>query len=506
MGNLCAGSVQNKLAESPLSPRPHHQKVKSKEDLKFSASMFVLENRQGFSSVYSLHEKPLGSGAYGEVWLCNHKLTQELRAVKILLKVGMSQQEIDNREVFIEVEILKSLDHPNILKVYEYFEDEGKYYIVMEFCRHGDLFDRLQKVKKFSEPTAAKIIKQIFSALNYLHGQKIIHRDIKLENVLVSELEENGEMKVKLIDFNIATVKKDQMETQGTTDYMAPEVFKGKYDEKCDIWGCGVILYALLVGGMPFNGSTDEEIEKNIIKSKVELTKGIWLGKSKECKEFLSMILEKNPKYRINATQALSHPWILKHTDIYLDQKTYKNTIIRMRTIGKVNKLKEAFTTFMVSQLEGHSSTKMLQEVFHKIDRNGDGRISHEELLQELLNEMPSEDAEEETLKVMKATDVDGNGTIDYSEFLRVSLQQEHLLSKENIRKTFAYFDKDESGTLEREELISWLCLGGLPEDIVNDLINDADANGDGSISLEEFENLLFDKFDLQDEDEEVEL
>ncbi|OMJ68125.1 hypothetical protein SteCoe_34511 [Stentor coeruleus] len=500
MGNICAGRVQTKFAEGPLQSDPDNQTIISKTGLKFSAGMFVQENQQGFSSVYSLHEKPLGSGAYGEVWLCNHKITQDLRAVKVLLKEGIPQEEIDNRSVFFEVEILKSLDHPNILKVFEYFEDQDKYYIVMEFCKYGDVFDRLQKVTKFPEPQSARITKQLLSALNYLHGQKIIHRDIKPENLLISSLEDNGEMKVKLIDFNIATLKKDKLESEGTLDYMAPEVFKGNYDEKCDIWGVGIILYALLCGSLPFTGADDEEIERNITKGKFEISKGVWTGVSKECKDLVNKLLERNPKYRLTAAQALAHPWILRHTDIHLDENTYKNTLVRMRTIGRTNKLKEAFTTFMVSQLESHSSSKKLEQVFHKIDQNGDGKISYAELYQELIKEMTPEAAEEEAKKVMEATDVDGSGHINYTEFLRVSFEQEHLLSRENIKKTFMYFDKDGSGALEKHELTSWLCQGGLPEDIVHDLINDADVNNDGTIDVEEFENLLFDRLDLPDE------
>jgi calcium-dependent protein kinase len=502
MGSFCSGHVQTNISSSK---RTSSSILDSKQQLKVSKSMFVQENSGSFTDVYNLHPKSLGSGAYGEVWLCDHKITQETRAVKILFKEGMEPEDIRNRSVFIEVEILKALDHPNILKVYEYFEDDEKYYIVMEYCKNGDVFGRLEKTGPFNEKIAAKVMKQMLSALNYLHKQKIIHRDIKPENLLLADSEPD-DINIKLIDFNIATVKKQDLDVQGTIDYMAPEVFKGNYDEKCDIWGAGVILYVLVSGKLPFEGGDDEEqIRKNILKSRPVLEKGIWSKISKECRDLIARLLNKSPSSRLSAEQALKHPFILKYVEGIQDNAFLTRTLTRIRSISKTGKLRQAFATFMVSQLSKSSSTRKLEEIFHGIDKNNDGVISESEMLEALEKEMSAIEAKKEAEKIFALVNKDENDCINYTEFLRISMENETLMSKENIHKAFKFFDKDGSGSIDKEEIVQWLGSGGLmPEDMIRDLIKEADSNGDGSIDVEEFENILIDKLDL-DSDESIE-
>ena len=499
MGNFCSGRVQTGFAE-PLSKHSSNDDYTRSPGL--SAGLFVQENSKSFTEVYRLHDKPLGSGAYGEVWLCNHLITNELRAVKILLKDGMPQEEMDNSSVFVEVEILKSLDHPNILKVFEYFEDPTRYYIVMEFCKGGDVFDKLEKLSKFTEPQAATVIAQLLAGLNYLHGRKIIHRDIKPENLLLCESQNPQELNIKIIDFNVATAnKKSNTEVIGTTDYMAPEVFKGRYDEKCDIWGVGVILYMLISGGVPFPGKDDSEIEKKIMKGSFVLEKGLWNGVSADCKDLIKKMMVVAPENRFSAVDALNHAWIQRLTRVEVDDLAYNRTLFRMKTLSKSTKLKEAFTTFMVSQLSSNnSSNKKLEQVFKKIDKNKDGVISLSEIIEELKNEMSQEDAEREGRKIMDMVDVDGSGQVDYTEFLRISIEEEQLLSKENLEKTFRYFDKDGSGVIEKHELMNWLSAGGLSPEVLQELEEEVESScTDGNINLAGFENLLLKKLELDD-------
>jgi calcium-dependent protein kinase len=181
-----------------------------------------------------------------------------LRAVKILRKVRMDDKEKAAMEN--EINILKTLDHPNILKIHESYECEKRYYIVTDICKGGELFDEITKNKFFTENNAAQVMHALLRCLKYLHQEGIVHRDLKPENLLLEE-HKNYEQ-VKLIDFGTAKKfsQKDLPITQmvGTPYYIAPEVIKKSYDEKCDLWSAGVIMYIILSGQPPFGGRNEK--------------------------------------------------------------------------------------------------------------------------------------------------------------------------------------------------------------------------------------------------------
>lgn len=263
MGSICPTRANNEEIEN--KPK---RKNKS-DDICMTPGLFVQENTRSFYSVYKIDSNPIGSGLMGEIRLCTDLRTRDVRAVKIISKAGLDKKEIDSRSVFYEVEILKTLDHPNILKIFEYFEDRSNYYIVMEYCQGGDLFDKVVQMKSFTEHQAAKILEQIFSGLSYLHNRGVIHRDIKPENIVIVDTEDPNELSIKIIDFDNATFFEVNQQIQGaygTPLYMAPEVIKGKYNEKCDMWSCGVIMYILLTGIPPFDAADDAELVKIIKK------------------------------------------------------------------------------------------------------------------------------------------------------------------------------------------------------------------------------------------------
>ena len=229
-------------------------------DLKgpFSAESFFAIKKTDINLDYTIGKK-LGEGSYGEVKLAIHKKSLLKRAMKII-KIN-SIPEMEKQSLLQEVEILKSLDHPNIIKIFDLYEDSKNYYLITEYCSGGELFDRIQKNAVFTEREAARYIKQLLSALTYLHDKNIVHRDLKAENLLFEN--NSAESHLKLIDFGVSSEflkGKKLKETLGTPYYIAPEVLLQSYDEKCDVWSCGVILYILLCGYPPFNGDNDKEI------------------------------------------------------------------------------------------------------------------------------------------------------------------------------------------------------------------------------------------------------
>jgi calcium-dependent protein kinase len=468
------------------------------QDIKFNTGLFIQENCNTFSSIYSLVSFPVGYGSYGEVWVCDHIRSKEKRAVKIIDKIWISQEMIEKRTVLNEVDILKTLDHPNVLKVFEYFEDEQYYYIVMEYCKEGDLYDDLLKVEKYDEITAAKIMKQIFSGLAYIHKKNVVHRDVKLDNILITE--KNEEIQIKIIDFNIATFNlgKRLSKFTGTLSYIAPEVIKGNYSEKCDLWSCGVIMYLLLSGKFPFEGDSKEDTIKKISCGNFNTKCGQWSKISESAKDLLSKLLQKKPSKRYSAIQALAHPWIEMVNPGFVDEKYMKKTLTRMFSIVKEPKLKEVFKTFILGQVtKNNCELKMLEKVFYSIDKDRNGVISKDELICRLKIDMNEEDAYREAERVLSVVDCDKNGEIDYTEYLRAAIEQESYVCKENLRKAFYYFDKDRSEYIEKQELMAWLSEGAvIPMAVIEELIEEADKNRDGVIDFEEFENLLLEKIE----------
>lgn len=200
----------------------------------------------------------IGFGGLSTTRKCYHKMTKEVRAVKVTKKEDLEYGE--RNKLLAEIEILKELDHPSIARVIDIYEDKKKFYFVQEYLAGGGLFDSLIQNVGFTEYASAVIIKQLLSAVAYLHSKNIAHRDIKPENILFCS---NDALNVKLLDFGNSRKMGENEGMQGvygTAYYVSPEVLKGKYNEKCDVWSVGVILYMLLSGNPPFNGRSDVEI------------------------------------------------------------------------------------------------------------------------------------------------------------------------------------------------------------------------------------------------------
>ena len=167
------------------------------------------------------------------------------------------------KKISKEINILKDLDHPNIMKVFEFFCNKNAIFIINELCTGGELFDKIVEVKHFSENVAADIMIQLFSAVGFCHEQGVIHRDLKPENILIETQQEKLKefFHIKIIDFGTCEIlQRNKMlkEQIGTSFYIAPEVLNNSYNEKCDLWSCGVILYILLCGAPPFYGTCED--------------------------------------------------------------------------------------------------------------------------------------------------------------------------------------------------------------------------------------------------------
>ena len=255
--------------------------------------MFINEKKGKITNDYDV-QNTIGKGGYGEVKKVIHKLTGEVRAMKIIKKESCDETYLKSLQN--EINILRQLDHPNVIKLFEIYQDTSNIYMVTEFLGGGELFDVLVKKRCLSESIAAKIIKQVLQALTYCHSKKIVHRDLKPENLM---LESEDQWTVKVIDFGLSrffSSDKKMCQRLGTPYYIAPEVLKKKYDEKCDIWSIGVILHVLLSGAPPFQGRTDEQIFEAIQMGYVSYSSSEWKSVSNEAKIFIKKLLNVNPE------------------------------------------------------------------------------------------------------------------------------------------------------------------------------------------------------------------
>ncbi|CAG9322411.1 unnamed protein product [Blepharisma stoltei] len=466
--------------------------VNKVEDLRVLPSTFVQINQRSFLKVYKLG-RSLGSGAFGEVRFCTHKKTGARRAVKIFKK-DIFTSEADKEKLVKEIEILRILDHPSIVRAYEFFEDTTDFYIVMEHCRGGELFEEIMKKKHFKEEETASIMKQIFSCLAYIHSKHIIHRDLKPENILLDDHADF--LNIKLIDFGTATKFTPGSKIKGslgTAYYIAPEVLIGPYSEKCDMWSAGVITYILLAGYPPFEGTNDEEIIQKV-KAGIFTFKGSAWNKVTEFAKDLIRHLLVPEKDRYSAAEALNHPWIRDININNIDNTKLQSTLQNLSLYTSNNKLRDAVNTYIVTQLTNNNDTKEARDIFRALDENGDGKLSREELIKGYVR--PGGITEQDVDRIMREVDTDLNGYIDYTEFLKAAIDQQKLASQANLKITFEMFDRDGSGKISAQELKEMLQgENATNSEVWNELIKTVDQNGDGEIDLKEFEDIIISKF-----------
>lgn len=434
----------------------------------------------------------LGSGSFGSVHLAVHKLTGQERAIKTVKKYKISENSKDNIQFLAEIDILRQIDHPNILKIFEFYEDAKSYHLVTEIVKGGELFEFIVSTGNMSEAIAAHFMKQIFCAVNYCHKIGIAHRDLKPENLLLES--RSAKANLKVIDFGASALYSESKSLNsrfGTSYYIAPEVLKKRYNEKCDIWSCGVIMYILLSGKPPFGGKNDKEILKNVRRGQYNFKAAEWETVSDSAKNLLKKLLEFNPNSRISAEEALFDPWFANSLELKL-HKNLSSIIENMKTFRTSEKLQHAVLTFITSQLSSKDETRQLADTFKAIDKNGDGKISKQELLEEFTKTMREDLAIEEVERIFASSDIDKNGHIEYSEFLAVTLKKDSLISKKNLETAFAIFDRDGNGSISAEELKSILAGNAVSEEQVwLEIIEKVDQDGDGEINLFEFKDMM---------------
>ena len=455
------------------------------------------------NTFYDYHKiKLLGQGSFGTVYLVKNKKLNNYFAMKIIEKSSNDEEKED--EIKNEINILRKLDHPNILKINDFFSTKNEYFLITEFCPEGELFYEIKNFAPFDEALAGWYMKQILSAVNYCHKSKIIHRDLKPENILIYQRNKKGFNSIKIIDFGTAILfnKKDK-NLAGSIYYLAPEIISKnrKYTEKCDIWSCGIIMYILLTGKPPFNGDSDEEILKKILQNRLDLEKYPWSVISLKAKDLIKKLLETDTKKRITAEEALNHEWFkCKQVNTQETSGLFKvknpdlliNNLINYRTDNPLRCAVLAYLIHNNMQLEHvHEAIKL----FNKMDLNGDGQISKDELyigLKDFL-ELSGDKLKNNVDIIFNNLDTDHNGFIEYEEFIRAAVNKKIFYSTNYLRFAFDYFDRDKNGCISFDEIKNIFFINeknkkdSKAKEQLKKCFQDSDINGNGNLTFDEF-------------------
>ena len=461
---------------------------KMESTIKFGKKDFVGKFEGIFLDNYDVI-KQLGKGGYGKVYRVMNKKTKEIRACKHLSKLSIKNLEKFQREI----EILRKADHPNIIKLYEIFESKRSYYLIMEECKGGEVFDRIiehiQKKDMYSEKDASIILRQMMSAVEYCHNNGIAHRDLKPENLLYLNDGPEDNNPIKVIDFGLSQVISPQRKLKtkvGTAYYVSPEILNGAYSEKCDIWSAGVILYILLSGDPPFNGPSDLAIYKKIAEMKFDFPENKWSRISDEAKDLIKHMIAPEDK-RYSAREVMEHPWM----KVTSENKTYLNFDPSFLVdYARSNPFKKMTLLFIASRLD-ESEIDSLKKTFEAFNLQKDGQISYEELKKGLKELNCQKITDEELCELFKSIDVDKNGKIDYTEFLAATLQKKMYLKEERLYEAFCNFDLDGCGKITKEELMNVLKSDPSQEKEIENIIKSIDKNGEGSINYKEFLEMM---------------
>ncbi|KAH6803109.1 CDPK-related kinase [Perilla frutescens var. frutescens] len=457
-----------------------------------------LDKSFGFSkNFYSKYEvgEEVGRGHFG--YTCKAKFKKgELKgqevAVKVIPKTKMTTA-IAIEDVRKEVKILRALTgHNNLIQFYDAYEDHDNVYIVMELCEGGELLDKiLSRGGKYTEDDAKIVMIQILNVVSFCHLQGVVHRDLKPENFLFTSKEEDSTLKA--IDFGLSDfVKPDERlnDIVGSAYYVAPEVLHRAYSTEADVWSIGVIAYILLCGSRPFWARTESGIFRAVVKAEPTYEEQPWPTLSSEAKDFVKRLLNKDPRKRMSAAQAMCHPWLRNTSDVKapLDILIFK----LMKAYMRSSPLRKAALRALSKTLTA-DELFYLREQFALLEPNKNGTISLDNIKTALKKNATDAMNESRIFDFLASLNALQYRRMDFEEFCAAALSVYQLEAldrwEQHARCAYELFDKDGNRTIMIEELASELGLS--PSVPVHAVLHDWIRHTDGKLSFLGFVKLL---------------
>lgn len=382
-----------------------------------------------------------------------------------------------------------------MIKVYDLYQDEEAFFIVTDLYTGGDVFDILEEKGPLSEDDAAIVMNNLLNCINYCHKRNLIHRDMKPENILLDAKRDFNDLKV--IDFGLARYV-DYFDAPlkglvGSAYYVAPQVIDGEYTNKCDVWSCGVIAYALISGFAPFDASTDALVLEVVYDGRYDFDDPEWDDVSILAKDFIAQLLQYDEEDRPSAEKALQHPWLKKCRK----SPRMNNALVRSASrsslkdlsqfTSKSNKLKQAACAMIASQLLMKDEKAVIDKAFRALDKGCSGQITKADLNSSFADLFDAADGDsdddddndsseegggrrgggdsgEERAKVVdeifEHVNFSGSGSIQYSEFAIVTMLEKNMVDDAKLKTAFKFFDRDGKGFIDKEDIKDVLKLG----------------------------------------------
>eukprot|EP00928_Gymnodinium_smaydae_P046424 TRINITY_DN30925_c0_g1_i1.p1 TRINITY_DN30925_c0_g1~~TRINITY_DN30925_c0_g1_i1.p1 ORF type:complete len:783 (+),score=161.21 TRINITY_DN30925_c0_g1_i1:84-2432(+) len=425
----------------------------------------------------------LGTGMSGGVCVAKVRATGVEVALKTLPTTSLDETE--RKRALEEIQNQLSMDHPNICRLLEVYEEPDCLRLVMERLRGPDLYEHWSQKGQYSENNAAGCVRQICNAVAYCHSRGVCHRDLKLENFVYED--DSDSARLKMIDFGLSTFMKATMtDAVGTLYYVAPEVLKAQYDEKCDMWSLGVLTYVMLMGGPPFRGRTDRETAQLIRRGAYYLPEGRF---SEQAVDFIQSLLRLNPALRLDAKGALDHPWLSetmassasKDTSAKIDAAVLQG----MRSFARSNALKRAVMNVVAPVATAEEVSKWADQ-FAALDPEGTGTIAVKDLTEQLQSTLSLSPAEAASISSALAS-ADGSEEVSYSGFLAACLSAHTAVVEDStLRELFERLDVNGDGLVSINEISHALAGSADLEELKADLVSSA-----GKVSFDEFRWLV---------------
>lgn len=438
-----------------------------------------------FEDHYQVTKTVLGSGMAGEIKLATRKgsSTQEKYAIKSFNLINIRGELRDQLEV--EVEIYLLMDHPHVCRLYDVYETRTRLHLVMECMEGGELFDRVIKMKTFSENNVAEVTYQMLLAVNYIHSHGIVHRDIKLENFLYEKQDSDH---LKLIDFGFSKAFDENTKMHvscGTLSYIAPEVLDKNYTSQCDLWSLGVIVFVCLVGYMPFSGNETDQMKK-IRAGEFKLKPEKWDSISSEAMYFVKGLLQVRPDRRFTAAQALEEAFILNRSAAS-KVKVDSSIVDALRQFSQASKFRRHCLEMMAWSLSTEERANV-REHFLAMDTDKQGTVSLTELKKVIVDSYDIDDAEASA--IFNALDSNHDDEINYSEFLAAMVSTKISLHDDLLHNAFNRFDTDNSGVItaaNMRELLGQTCS----DQQIKEVMADAEQLHNGTMTYAEFASYI---------------